>query len=471
MQLSNNNNNFNSMADSACQAPLPSLILASPPTVLPHDSMEPTQLADQASHLTLATSSGRADASSAMGPHDGVPNPSRSRSRTCSACSSAARSDVDGLPRASPPPPPSSEHEHASTTSIERCSSRPAATADNKFCLPSDAQLTPPISHEHAREETRMAAAAELERERHHMQPADALPLVSVRKHYPSRPRFARKAGNDAPLATLVNLPNEVLLHVLGYLDVCDLLLLSRVCANESCCAIVCILSRAMSTSLPPTPLGCKLLYNTPSTALLPSRNAPHVPRHSTKTPLSFPLPSSLLPRLANAAFSPRQTSHQFRTLALSPIIHRHRLRHARAILPPLLNSPMRPSLSELIARRVFLTNTTVVSRKLARSLTAIRLSRRLAVRPPPEALVARSVLPGEYVQGRVAPALVAKTRAVERERVKDGLRRWVGSVWERRWRETVEERRRGEESRGVGRVWRLRRFWERVGRGEVEAR
>lgn len=140
-------------------------------------------------------------------------------------------------------------------------------------------------------------------------------------------------------------------------------------------------------------------------------------------------------------------------------------------MLPPLLTSPSRPSLSDLIARRVFLTNTTVVSRKLARSLTAIRLSRRLAVRPPPEALVARSVLPREYVQGRVAPALVAKTRAVERERVKDGLRKWVGSVWERRWRETVEERRRGEESRGVGRVWRLRRFWERVGRGEVEAR
>lgn len=112
------------------------------------------------------------------------------------------------------------------------------------------------------------------------------------------------------------------------------------------------------------------------------------------------------------------------------------------------------------------------MSRKLARSLTAIRLSRRLAVRPPPEALVARSVLPPECVPGhaRVAPALVAKTRAVERERVKDGLRRWVGSVWEQQWREKAEARRRWEERSGVGRVWRLRRFWERVGRGEIEA-
>lgn len=43
-----------------------------------------------------------------------------------------------------------------------------------------------------------------------------------------------------------------------------------------------------------------------------------------------------------------------------------------------------------------------------------------------------------------VAPALVARKRAVERERVKDGLRGWVGSVW------------RGEVGRREGevRVW-----------------
>lgn len=167
-----------------------------------------------------------------------------------------------------------------------------------------------------------------------------------------------------------------------------------------------------------------------------------------------------------------------------------------------MLTSPSRPSLADLMARHIFLTNTTVVSRKLARSLTAIRLSRRLAVRPPAETLVARAVLPPECVPGIgvgglvggaagsgcgttsgngsggaaccrgvvVAPALVARRREVERERVKDGLRRWVGSVWERRWRERAEDRRRWEESRGVGRVWRLRRFWERVGRGEIQA-
>lgn len=112
-----------------------------------------------------------------------------------------------------------------------------------------------------------------------------------------------------------------------------------------------------------------------------------------------------------------------------------------------------------------------MVSRRLARSLTAIRLSRRLAARPEPEALVARSVLPPECVPfGSVAPGLVAKRRAVEREQVRDGMRRWVGGVWERRWREKAEDRRRWEERSGVGRVWRLRRFWERVGKGEIQA-
>lgn len=78
-----------------------------------------------------------------------------------------------------------------------------------------------------------MTAAAELQRGRHRMQPADALPLVPVRKPDPFQPWPSQKAGKDAPLATLANLPNEVLLHVLGYLDVCDLLLLSRVSVSE----------------------------------------------------------------------------------------------------------------------------------------------------------------------------------------------------------------------------------------------
>ncbi len=164
-----------------------------------------------------------------------------------------------------------------------------------------------------------------------------------------------------------------------------------------------------------------------------------------------------------------QQTSHRLRDLSLAPILHYYRLRRIRASLPPMLASPSRPSLADLIARSIFLTKTSVVSRKLARSLVSIRLSRRLADRPSPETLVARSVLPAECVPGKelVAPALVAKKRAVERERVKDGLRRWVGSVWKGEVQHREEGIRRWEERAGVGRVWKLKRFWERVGRGE----
>ncbi|KAK0742772.1 hypothetical protein B0T18DRAFT_430181 [Schizothecium vesticola] len=163
------------------------------------------------------------------------------------------------------------------------------------------------------------------------------------------------------------------------------------------------------------------------------------------------------------------RTSHLLRRLALAPILHRLRLRRTRAVLPPLLTSPSRPSLADLIRRSIFMTNTTVVSRKLARSLVSIRLQHRLATRPSPEALVARSVLPPECVPYGggcsakavgaglgaavpVAPALVARRRAVERERVKDGLRRFVGSSWRGEVQTREEGVRRWEERVGVGR-------------------
>jgi len=70
-----------------------------------------------------------------------------------------------------------------------------------------------------------------------------------------------------------------------------------------------------------------------------------------------------------------------------------------------------------------------------------------------------------------VAPALVARRRAVEREKVKDGLRGWVGSVWKGEVKNRAEGVRRWEERAGVGRVWRLRKFWERLANGEGQSR
>ena len=80
---------------------------------------------------------------------------------------------------------------------------------------------------------------------------------------------------------------------------------------------------------------------------------------------------------------------------------------------------------------------------------------------------MARSVLPPECVTTKktaVAPALVAKKRAVEMERVKDSLRRWVERVWRGEVKERSERVKQWEERVGVGRVWKLRRFWERKG-------
>ncbi|RYP46081.1 hypothetical protein DL768_007673 [Monosporascus sp. mg162] len=183
------------------------------------------------------------------------------------------------------------------------------------------------------------------------------------------------------------------------------------------------------------------------------------------------------------------RTNHHLRALSLHPILHARRLRQARLALPPLLTSPSRPTLPELVARRIVQTHTAQVSRRLARSLASIRLARRLPQRPSAESLVQRGVLPpeccpsvnsldGEHGSagggsggvcygygGPVSPALVARRRAVERERLKDGLRRWVGAVWRGEVRVRGEGVRRYEESAGVGRVWRLRRFWETVGR------
>lgn len=160
--------------------------------------------------------------------------------------------------------------------------------------------------------------------------------------------------------------------------------------------------------------------------------------------------------------------NHHLRALSTTPILHAYRLRQTRLLLPPSLES--RPNLADLIQKHIFLTPTTVVSKRLARSLVSIRLSRKLSSRPKAQDLVHRAVLPQECVprEGKwEAPAIVQRKKVIERERIKDGLRRWLEGRWlgEKGRRET--EIRQWEEEWGVGRVWRLRRFWEKIGRGD----
>ncbi|KAL2116099.1 hypothetical protein VTJ04DRAFT_10354 [Mycothermus thermophilus] len=138
-----------------------------------------------------------------------------------------------------------------------------------------------------------------------------------------------------------------------------------------------------------------------------------------------------------------------------------------------MLFSPSRPTLADLMRRSIVLTHTEFASRRLAHSLASIRLSRRLAARPSPETLVERCVLPAECLplcHGKrpvVAPSLVARKRAIERERMKAGLSKWLESVWKSEVVRREEDVRMTLERAGIGRVWRLRRFWERVSRGE----
>ncbi|KAK1246173.1 hypothetical protein MKX07_005242 [Trichoderma sp. CBMAI-0711] len=166
------------------------------------------------------------------------------------------------------------------------------------------------------------------------------------------------------------------------------------------------------------------------------------------------------------------RTCRRLRNISIDPVLHHCRLRNARFLVASYLNSPCRPSIDDLTSRSIILTPNAIISRRLARSLISIRLSRRLASRLSASDLVQRSVLPQECVPGmvpvHVAPGLMARRKTVEKERIKDGLRRWISVKWKRQVHERAEDARRSDEIRGVGRVWKLRRFWERMSRGEM---
>ncbi|OAA51520.1 F-box domain, Skp2-like protein [Metarhizium rileyi] len=211
------------------------------------------------------------------------------------------------------------------------------------------------------------------------------------------------------------------------------------------------------------------------STQLIPDRSSSVTKSLSGTTPLER-LPNEVLLHVlgfldVSDLLAASRINHFLRSLSLAPILHHYRLRRTRQDLSPLLSSSNRPTVADLISRSIFLTHTSVVSRRLAWSLVSIRLSRRLAARPSAEALVQRCVLLKECVPGmssvHIAPALVAKRKAIEKEQVKDGLRRWIAAKWKGEVREREEELRRWHESRGIGRVWKLTKFWERVSRGD----
>ncbi|KAK0120311.1 hypothetical protein ONS95_011717 [Cadophora gregata] len=203
----------------------------------------------------------------------------------------------------------------------------------------------------------------------------------------------------------------------------------------------------------------------------------------SNSTPPTLPtLPSELLLHILSFLDIPdlltlTRTSHPLRSLSLDPLLHTTRLHRASISLSHSL--PLRPSLADLMAHRIYITRTTLAARSLGRNLIRIKLNRQLLKRPSAEELVRMGVLPGEcwvgssgkrgggYMYSGLAPALVEVKRRVERERVKDRLRGWV-EEWGRRGSEVVEKRGLEEEQKPDVNVMRMAR---RFGRGEREMR
>lgn len=227
-----------------CSQPAPaSPTLATAGTVLPHDDTQSAQLAHQASHLTLSTQlpwpTTQAAAVSPVtvtSPPAENPCPAPKRRRACSAC--CAASDHA-------PPLPQRPRQASAPIGPLLLPLPARAPSTSSPCSAADAQPAPPISPprppcEHSSDRGEGDAwdfrdAAYPQVMDWHQQPlpaaGDVLGASSTPIPGPKYERHATlSAGPDASV-TLAVLPNEVLLHVLGFLDVSDLLATSRVSA------------------------------------------------------------------------------------------------------------------------------------------------------------------------------------------------------------------------------------------------
>ncbi|RKF65195.1 putative f-box domain-containing protein [Erysiphe neolycopersici] len=98
---------------------------------------------------------------------------------------------------------------------------------------------------------------------------------------------------------------------------------------------------------------------------------------------------------------------------------------------------PSRPPLTELMARHVYITRTTLTALSLGRNLTMIKLKRQLERRPTVEHLIELGVLPPEcslnqsYGIGS-SPSLYRRQKVVQKEKVKDFLAKWIGEFSKR---------------------------------------
>ena len=198
-------------------------------------------------------------------------------------------------------------------------------------------------------------------------------------------------------MTSLDSLPPEVLLHVLSFLEVPDLLQLSRTshALREVACDPLLHLERLHHTS-------CVL-------SILLARR----PSKSSISP-----PNSWI-WLSKTNVLSRQISKSLIRIRLS-----HNLEH-------------RPSPFDLVQRAILpsvcTTYSSHVSPVLIQSQQAVQrhrlkdgLGKKLERRPSVGSLVSLNILPEECARHNVSPAIVATRRRVIRESLKDGLRAWV---------------------------------------------
>ncbi|KIW16225.1 hypothetical protein PV08_06276 [Exophiala spinifera] len=196
---------------------------------------------------------------------------------------------------------------------------------------------------------------------------------------------------------SLNHLPPEVLLCILSFLDVPDLLQLSRTChvLRDIACDPLLHLERIHHAS------------HTLSVALA---------RRPLKSSIS---PPNSWIWLSKTNVLSRQISKSLVRIRLS-----HNLEH-------------RPSPHDLVERSILpstcTTYSSLVSPALIQSRQAVErrrlmdgLGRKLERRPSMNSLISLNIMPEECARRNVSPAIVATRRKVIREGLKDGLRAWL---------------------------------------------
>lgn len=209
--------------------------------------------------------------------------------------------------------------------------------------------------------------------------------------------------GAPQALTHMLCLPAELLQEILLYLDIPDLLSLTRVSHT--------LRSLLLSSPTPATLFHSRLLkasatltHSLPTRPTISSLSPPNATIYLTRTHLiARHISRSLVSIRLSRSLNQRPTAYDLVSRCILP----------QECAPGLFASSISPSLIQ--ARR-----------SLTRSSLKDKLGKKLERRPSVSSLVSLNILPEECSRGGVAPGLVEARRRVLKERLKDGLRAWV---------------------------------------------